>query len=136
MVFFSGFMMWAFSPNEYKSQGQKATGIFRPLWDSINFSDFVVEILGSLKFFIDYARGKPNTHSTRIAKGSDGRKLDFGEAFGVEGSERGPAAMRRNNAAGVEDEENVRLQPYPSSPPPQLSDGSSQSIIGPIREHH
>lgn len=63
MVFFSIFMFWAYSPDEYKVAGAKKTSIWRPLWDSINFWDFVVEIWGSFHFFFDYIRGKPAAHS-------------------------------------------------------------------------
>ncbi|KAH9929265.1 organic solute transporter Ostalpha-domain-containing protein [Fomitopsis serialis] len=59
MVFFSAFMIWAFS---HQSIG-------RPLWDSINYMDFAIEIAGSVKFFIDYTR----------------TKMNLGEAFGVGG---------------------------------------------------
>jgi hypothetical protein len=128
MIFFSAFMMWSFFPSEYQIPGAPKTGIFRPLWDSINFSDFVVEIWGSLKFFVDYAQHKPNTHSVRVATGADGRKYNFAEAFGVEGTTRGPAAMRRDAVGvGSTDEENVRLEPYPNSPV-RPSNGSSSVV--------
>jgi hypothetical protein len=115
MIFFSAFMMWSFSPAEYNVPGSKPTSIFRPLWDSINFTDFIVEILGSLKFFVDYARGKPGAHAPRTQPGPDGRKVDFGEAFGVEGAARTP------------DGENVRLQPYPPAPAGQSDTPPSSS---------
>jgi hypothetical protein len=34
MVFFSVFMMWAYSPAEYMKEGATPTSIWRPLWDS------------------------------------------------------------------------------------------------------
>ncbi|OCH86292.1 DUF300-domain-containing protein [Obba rivulosa] len=89
MVFFSAFMMWAYSWNEYKIPGQPKTSIGRPLLDSINYSDFAVEIAGSVKFFIDYFKGKPYTHGPRVKEvGADGKERprpNFGEAFGVDG---------------------------------------------------
>jgi hypothetical protein len=42
MVFFSAFMWWAYSSNEYKIEGAKKTSIWRPLWDSINFCKFLI----------------------------------------------------------------------------------------------
>jgi hypothetical protein len=63
MVFFSILMWWAYPTKEYKrSEEQPATSIWRPLWDSINFADFGREIFCSLKFFVDYFRGKPTAH--------------------------------------------------------------------------
>ncbi|KAG2357983.1 organic solute transporter Ostalpha-domain-containing protein [Suillus spraguei] len=76
MVFFSSLMMWAYTANEYKVAGGKKTSIWRPLLDSVNYWDFVTEIGGSLKFFFNYARGAPSTHSS---------KTDFGQAFGIDG---------------------------------------------------
>jgi hypothetical protein len=38
MVFFAAYMMWAYTANEYVIEGAPKTGIFRPLWDSINYS--------------------------------------------------------------------------------------------------
>ncbi|KAL4248976.1 Organic solute transporter Ostalpha-domain-containing protein [Abortiporus biennis] len=88
MVFFSLFMMWAYNWREYVLPDKPRTSIWRPLWDSINYWDFLIEIYGSLKFFVDYARGKPNTHGPRLTvTDMDGKvytKMDFGEAFGVE----------------------------------------------------
>ncbi|EMD36088.1 hypothetical protein CERSUDRAFT_115994 [Gelatoporia subvermispora B] len=96
MVFFSAFMMWAYSPSEYKIPGQPKTSIGRPLLDSINYSDFAVEIAGSVKFFVDYFTGKPYAHGPRVKEaGADGKvraRPGFGEAFGVEGYERPASA--------------------------------------------
>ncbi|KAG5715393.1 Transmembrane protein 184 like protein, partial [Termitomyces sp. T112] len=52
MIIFAGLMMWAYTPAEYKRKsGISPTSIWRPLWDSINYSDFAREIWGSLHFF-------------------------------------------------------------------------------------
>ncbi|KAI0073973.1 DUF300-domain-containing protein [Panus rudis PR-1116 ss-1] len=87
MVFFSAFMMWAYNWNEYKSEGRPKTSIWRPLWDSINYADFFIEIFGSLKFYIDYLRGKPHTRGPRLTiTDNDGKartKMNMEEAFGV-----------------------------------------------------
>ncbi|KAI8970724.1 organic solute transporter Ostalpha-domain-containing protein [Trametes punicea] len=88
MVIFSAFMIYAYSWREYVIPGRPRTSIWRPIWDSINYSDFAIEILGSIKFFIDFARGKPGTHGPRVQvtdaeTGKSYTKMDFGEAFGV-----------------------------------------------------
>ncbi|THH14594.1 hypothetical protein EW146_g5764 [Bondarzewia mesenterica] len=82
MIFFAGFMMWAFPWREYKTPDGSHTGIFTPLLDSINYSDFVVEIITSLSFYFGF----------KHRKGAQGSALDsalpknnFGEAFGVSG---------------------------------------------------
>jgi hypothetical protein len=87
-------------------------------------ADFAIEIFGSFKFFFDYARGKPNTHGPRIpvntAQGP--RKMNFAEAFGVEGTYadaqkgdigrgNGGARNSRSRAQTSFDEE-IRLAPY------------------------
>jgi hypothetical protein len=58
-------------------------------------ADFAVEIWSSLHFFVDYARGKPNTHTSRpaaLANGSTDGRPTFGDAFGIYS---GGAAIRR-----------------------------------------
>lgn len=45
-----------------------------------------MEIFGSVRFFFDYARGKPSTHGPGRRKSivQDGKpKMNFGDAFGV-----------------------------------------------------
>ncbi|KAI0668072.1 DUF300-domain-containing protein [Trametes maxima] len=136
MVLFSAFMLYAYSWREYVVPGRPRTSIWRPLWDSINYSDFAHEIAGSIRFFIDYARGKPGTHGPRAQvtdtqTGKTHTKMDFGEAFGVlprpyehaaypmasaasgragSGSGSGPTAERRAQRGSYD--ENVRLAPY------------------------
>ncbi|KAL1940982.1 hypothetical protein VTO73DRAFT_7618 [Trametes versicolor] len=133
MVLFSAFMIYAYSWREYVVPGRPRSSIWRPLWDSINYSDFAHEIAGSLRFFVDYARGKPGTHGPRVdvtdsATGKTHAKMDFGEAFGVaprptvypmstsassavaaprSGSWRGEPPRPRESY-----DENVRLAPY------------------------
>ncbi|KAG2130418.1 organic solute transporter Ostalpha-domain-containing protein [Suillus bovinus] len=101
MVFFSVLMMWAYTVNEYKVPGNKKTSIWRPLWDSVNYWDFVTEIAGSLKFFFNHARGASSTHSSK--------KTDFAHAFGING--------RSVADGGRSTEESIRLAPYPYSDP-------------------
>ncbi|KAF9222240.1 DUF300-domain-containing protein [Gyrodon lividus] len=113
MVFFSILMMWAYTWNEYKIEGAPKTSIWRPLWDSINYTDFLIEILGSLKFFCGFGRGKPSTHPGRRLDAeivnNYNKRMDFGQAFGIEGSKypRPPKA-----ATGGSDEE-IRLSMFP-----------------------
>jgi len=73
MVFFSALMLWAYTPAEYKRKpGDPPTSIWRPLWDSINYSDFAREIWSSLRYFF-----------TRTPQRSPTKRRDFGDAFGV-----------------------------------------------------
>ncbi|KAF5365855.1 hypothetical protein D9757_013979 [Collybiopsis confluens] len=83
MIFFACFMWWAYTPAAYRIAGAPATSIWRPLWDSINYSDFALEIWGSLRFFIDYMRGAPETHS------SETMKPNFAQAFGLSSGRSG-----------------------------------------------
>ncbi|KAI0291173.1 DUF300-domain-containing protein [Multifurca ochricompacta] len=81
MIFFSIFMMWAFSWKEYLVQpGEPHTSIWRPLWDSINLWDFAVEIGSELSFFASRLTGR-HPHTSGTGSG----KAGFGQAFGVEG---------------------------------------------------
>lgn len=80
MVFFSFFMLWAYPYKEYSPKGQEKTSIWRPLWDSINFSDFAYEIWTSWRFFFNYLRGKPQTRSLKDHPGG----TSFGDAFRLE----------------------------------------------------
>ncbi|KAG5636738.1 hypothetical protein H0H81_006996 [Sphagnurus paluster] len=82
MVFFSALMMWAYTPAEYQvKEGAPPTSIWRPLWDSINFSDFAHEIYTSLQYFFGK---KPQANH-----GDPNAKMDFGQAFGVTSSSAG-----------------------------------------------
>ncbi|WVR05565.1 hypothetical protein IAU60_002584 [Kwoniella sp. DSM 27419] len=70
MVFFSIYMGWAYNWTDYtdpaKNPYQRKTSVktyFQAIWDTINLSDFAVEIYRACKFFVDYLRGKPGTHS-------------------------------------------------------------------------
>lgn len=91
MVLFAGFMMRAYSWNEYVVPGAHKTSIWRPLWDSINYTDFVLEIWATIKFYIDYAQNKPGTRGVGgyqlTSVSGPKRKADFGEAFGVYNSD-------------------------------------------------
>ncbi|KAI0750457.1 organic solute transporter Ostalpha-domain-containing protein [Fomes fomentarius] len=86
MVFFSAFMLHAYSWKEYKVADAHKDGAWKAIKDSINYSDFAREIGGSVRFFIDYWRGKPGTHGPRVpvidAEGKP-QKMDFGQAFGL-----------------------------------------------------
>ncbi|KAJ7783231.1 organic solute transporter Ostalpha-domain-containing protein [Mycena metata] len=94
MIFFAGLMFWSFTYNEYKRKpGTPATSIWRPLWDSVNYADFALEIFGSLRFFLC---------GTQTAANDDiNRPVDFGDAFGVSGRKRptvaDPISTSQNN---------------------------------------
>ncbi|KAI0704728.1 organic solute transporter Ostalpha-domain-containing protein [Earliella scabrosa] len=86
MVFFSAFMLHAYSWKEYTVEDAPKRGAWKAIWDSVNYSDFAREIAGSFRFFIDYWRGKPGTSGPRIPViDAEGRetKMDFGQAFGL-----------------------------------------------------
>ncbi|KZT66067.1 DUF300-domain-containing protein [Daedalea quercina L-15889] len=118
MVFFSAFMIWAFSAREYKIDGV-TTGIGRPLLDSINYTDFAIEIAGSLKFFWDYIRRKPYTRGPRVTvtemDGKTRTKMNLDEAFGVDGPEYtayAPSELSTGVPPRMSYDENIRLAPY------------------------
>ncbi|GBE85962.1 predicted protein [Sparassis crispa] len=146
MVFFSTFMMWAYSVKDYRVEGER-TSIWRPLWDSINYSDFAHEIAGSFRFFLAYFRKEPYTQSRAIETGADGKphaKMDFGEAFGVEGARLPYDTRGTIDSPGMRPrmsyDEDIRLAPYtyatPDVPAGSLSN-SSDSVdagLGAVRD--
>nr|VWP01546.1 Glucose transporter rco-3 [Ganoderma boninense] len=155
MVIFSAFMMYAYTWKEYVVPGRPKTGFGRPLLDSVNYGDFAREIWGSLKFFIDYVRGKPGTHGARVTvtdmNGNTVAKKTYGEAFGFERSASGVSTLSsgaggyrgRGGGGGGESmsmsavraprgsfDENVRLAPYTYS----SGNGSSSEGLGHLNE--
>ncbi|KZW01476.1 DUF300-domain-containing protein [Exidia glandulosa HHB12029] len=92
MVFFALLMAWAYPNKEYSSMGPK-TSIWRALWDSINFTDFLAEIYLSLKFFVAYALNKPGARSGKP------HGADFGDAFGLHKGGAAPVANGKSNSA-------------------------------------
>ncbi|KAF9652543.1 DUF300-domain-containing protein [Thelephora ganbajun] len=128
MVLFAAFMMWAYPWTEYVVPGRK-TSIWRPLWDSINYADFAMEIFGSLKYYFNALRGKPETRATQ---NHPNLRMDFATAFGVY---RPRAETSRQLGVGGSREpdssydEAIRLAPYgyqegASSPDPDTSAGT------------
>ncbi|KAG9076527.1 hypothetical protein FS749_011701 [Ceratobasidium sp. UAMH 11750] len=101
MVLFAFFMMWAYPVSEYVRPDLPKTSVGRPLIDSINFSDFAIEIWSSLRFFWDFALGKPHT------RGSHKDSMDFGEAFGVR-NDSGVLRTRGGAGANAADPDAVR----------------------------
>ncbi|KAF8311482.1 DUF300-domain-containing protein [Clavulina sp. PMI_390] len=81
MVFFAIAMMWAYPTSEYRSMTTQPLGFWRAIIDSLNFSDFAVEIWSSFRFFFDYMRGKPGTRASHF-KEKEGVP-DFDSAFGL-----------------------------------------------------
>jgi len=141
MVFFSIFMWWAYSPSEYTVAGAKKTSIWRPLWDSINYSDFVLEIFGSLRFFFDYIRGKPSTHSSAMKQ--DGQPtMNFGQAFGVGPAYGNKLPLDIANSSTTQlsvhtrpsYDEDIRLAPYQYGSPTHKRSKSRDS--SPPPEHY
>ncbi|KAJ6454262.1 organic solute transporter Ostalpha-domain-containing protein [Mycena vitilis] len=84
MVFFALGMWWAYPASEYKNTGHERGSMFRALWDSINYMDFALEMYGSLRYFLGAA-----THHHKGAT----KTMDFGEAFGVDGSGSGRSKL-------------------------------------------
>jgi len=123
MVFFSALMWWAYTPNEYKVKDAPPTSIWRPLWDSINYTDFIIEILGSLRFFLNAARGKARSHRqaavTTDSNGGSTSKMSFGQAFGVStgraaytNAVANPSSEYALNYPRASYDEDIRLAPY------------------------
>ena len=111
MVFFAIFMQWAYPYKEYMNKSQEMTSIWRPLWDSINFSDFAYEIWTSWRFFFDYMRGKPHTRSSKDHPGG----TNFGDAFKLENyNERGaygwvsPGQKYQHDRQGVNEMQTIK----------------------------
>ncbi|KAJ7770195.1 DUF300-domain-containing protein [Mycena maculata] len=101
MILFSALMMWSFSSNEYtRKPGTPATSVWRPLWDSINYADFAVEIFGSLHFFFCGTSGKQVWNIDRP---------DFGQAFGV-GGDTSPSGYKRRIVHDAEESEDYSNQ--------------------------
>jgi hypothetical protein len=78
--------------------------------------DFAIEIFGSLKFFVDYARGRPNTHSHdhHVSTDIGGRsKMTFGQAFGVSSATAHAPSLSLERERQVTESENIQLTPYP-----------------------
>ncbi|KAI0338800.1 DUF300-domain-containing protein [Trametopsis cervina] len=119
MVFFSAFMMWAYSWSEYKVPGQPRTwNIFRPLWDSINYTDFAIEIFGSLTYFLGCRRkssGPPRVPVTDEYGRTRG-KMNFEEAFQFGGKYDTKYGAMDEEAGrrlrGTYSEENIQLGTY------------------------
>ncbi|KAJ7279454.1 DUF300-domain-containing protein [Mycena rebaudengoi] len=114
MVFFALGMWWAYAPREYRISGAPPTSVGRPLWDSVNYKDFALEIMGSLHFYFGAMKGR---HADGASSSGDPSKLDFGQAFGVApisapGST--PLSSYSTRYAGYEPDD-IRLAPYPFS---------------------
>jgi len=87
MVFFSGLMWWAYPVTEYhRLEGEPPTSVWRPLWDSINYSDFALEIYHSLRFFVSRS---PSRGYLSAKSESGATKTSFARAFGVDGGSYG-----------------------------------------------
>ncbi|TFK72243.1 DUF300-domain-containing protein [Pluteus cervinus] len=67
MVLFSGLMLWAYRAAEYKST-TGPTSIWRPLWDSINFSDFIRETVAATRYYLEAYRKRKADKSKSKSK--------------------------------------------------------------------
>ncbi|KAJ7666778.1 organic solute transporter Ostalpha-domain-containing protein [Mycena polygramma] len=108
MVFFALGMWWAYPASEYKNTGHERGSMFRALWDSINYMDFALEMYGSLRYFLGAA-----THHRRRAE--PGAKMDFGEAFGVDGSSSHTKLLASESTPYVP--EAIHMAPYSFTAP-------------------
>ena len=79
-------------------------------------ADFIQEITSSLRFYIDYMRGKPFTRSKSPREGD---KMDFGDAFGFSNNNttisKQPMRVQRMDPENSENVE-ILLKPYPTYP--------------------
>ncbi|KAJ6604813.1 hypothetical protein DFH09DRAFT_1444122 [Mycena vulgaris] len=118
-----------FSPIcEYRKPGQPHTSIWRPLWDLINYMDFVLEILGSLHSFFSTA-----THRT-CAADRGGAKMNFGEVFGVGAGASANAKLLASRSmervAEGEEPEAIQLAPYIFTGPGAALESLRSSVRG------
>jgi hypothetical protein len=135
MVFFSILMMWAYTWNEYKIEGAPKTSIWRPLWDSINYTDFVVEILGSLRFFYNNARKKsssdPDPGQDVELLNQNTKRMNFGQAFGVDNGKH-PRSSSGGESSAIRRrpsyDEEIRLAPYPYNDAQHATSAGSLSV--------
>lgn len=70
----------------------------------------MTEIVGSLRFFVDYIQGKP---STRSKSPREGGRMNFGDAFGITTSEQPTPNKQMDPRVSSEE---VLLSPYDDSP--------------------
>jgi len=97
MVFFSGLMMWAYPTTDYKRKpGSPPTSIWRPLWDSINYTDFAQEIWTSFRYYFRSISRSQQPHRPSLE--SQARtKISFGEAFGVSSARNSSYVIQPRN---------------------------------------
>ncbi|KAF7326047.1 hypothetical protein MKEN_00455600 [Mycena kentingensis (nom. inval.)] len=86
MVFFAIGMAWAYPVSEYRQTGKyghaQPTSIWRPILDSLNPTDFVREIWGSLTYYVG-AAGKHERVEAARGLGPAHEKPNFATAFGI-----------------------------------------------------
>ncbi|KAF9032362.1 organic solute transporter Ostalpha-domain-containing protein [Panaeolus papilionaceus] len=110
MVLFSGLMWWAYTWHEYRRpEGTRPTSIWRPLWDSVNLMDFVMEIVGSLRFYFGSNKRNPASRAPRPSE--EGYKMNFGQAFGLE-SETTPLQVDNKERAPRTSSSEALHNPY------------------------
>ncbi|KAF8232721.1 DUF300-domain-containing protein [Tricholoma matsutake] len=142
MVIFSLFMAWAFPVSEYKNAHQPKQRAWKALWDSVNFSDFVVETWRSIKFFVEYVRdnlkpGACGSHTvTRKTDHAGPTKKNFAEAFMKRRSSmlgerwKGISRFDRSRGPGSAkvDSVTISMKEVWEAPLPPLDGGQQESI--------
>ncbi|KAF7290762.1 hypothetical protein MIND_01317000 [Mycena indigotica] len=125
MVFFAIGMGWAYPATEYRTS--RPTSIWKPLWDSINYSDFIKEIWGSLRYYVTAA--KERRHQRDPIEKEE--KPTFATAFGISPpvGESGSQLVPSSESAYDLQEMNHHDRPYDGRPAygfgaPQHSYGS------------
>lgn len=100
-------------------------------------ADFLVEIVGSLKFFVDYVRRKPYTRGPRVTitefDGKTRTRMNLDEAFGVSMPQYrtyAPSESTSDVPPRVSYDENIRLAPYSYVSPPQHLPLSDEGMRG------
>ncbi|KZS95080.1 DUF300-domain-containing protein [Sistotremastrum niveocremeum HHB9708] len=96
MVFMSLFMFYAYPAGDYVDNRKGKTAIWRPLVDSFNISDFVIEIWRCIRFFIHFLLGhytpaykRPPPSHKKLGSDNDGfiggfrPFYDFDTVFGL-----------------------------------------------------
>jgi len=106
MVFFSLFMLWSYPAGVYYREGKGHTLPFRGILDSLNFSDFAIEIGKSLKYFFNVAFCRSNKKPfVPFERDENDTKLQarpavnrgFDSTFGISGPTYGRSLRRRTS---------------------------------------
>lgn len=129
MVFIALFQLYAFPASEYKPEikdDRPHTSFWRSFIHSQNYSDFVLDIFYSIKFFFDSLLGKAYTKATPTADSSGGNSFDLWKAFDYHAE----AYVPPKNRTGIKeddlrpiDPQRPYITPLSWKPPPVAEDG-------------